>query len=292
MSVALALGTALLLTATAVLFAAGPAHAGATPPTGADLRAGGRPGGDPVTSTVELRNGEVYGVGMPVVLKFGAPVPAGTKTEVERRLSVRSDPPQVGAWRWHSDDQVIYRPRDHWRPGTRLTVRSEIGGVAAPGGRHFDTDRTITATIGRRTTFKITNATKQMQVFRDDKLVKTFPVSLGAPQTPTSSGNMLIMSRESRAFWVYSDRDSLDVRYAERLTADGEYIHAAPWSVDDQGRNNVSHGCTNLSTENAEWVYRNSQVGDPVTVTGTEKRLAPGNGWTVWDMSWADYTRQ
>jgi hypothetical protein len=38
-------------------------------------------------------------------------------------------------------------------------------------------------------------------------------------------------------------------------------------------------------------VYKNSQIGDPVTVTGTEKRLARDNGWTVWDMSWADYVK-
>ena len=40
-----------------------------------------------------------------------------------------------------------------------------------------------------------------------------------------------------------------------RLTWGGEFIHAAPWSVADQGKRNVSHGCVNLSPENAECLF-------------------------------------
>nr|WP_281181014.1 L,D-transpeptidase [Micromonospora rhizosphaerae] len=249
-----------------------------------------RPSRDPIASTIELQSGQVYGVGMPVPVKFSAPIPDGAKADVERRLSVKSDPPQTGAWRWYGDQQVIYRPRNHWRPGTKLTVTAGSGGVPAAGS--VETSRSVTATIGQRTEFKISNDTKQMKVFQNDKLVKKFPVSLGKPLTPSSSGNMVIMSREARALWVYGPNEQLDVRHAERLTGDGEYIHGAPWSVADQGQNNVSNGCTNLSPDNAQWVYDNSQIGDPVTVTGTEKRLDPSNGWTVWDMSWDDYVKK
>jgi lipoprotein-anchoring transpeptidase ErfK/SrfK len=248
-------------------------------------------GAAPIVTTLELKAGGVYGVGMPIPLTFSAPIPNGTKADVERRLSVKSDPPQTGAWRWFGDQQVIYRPKDHWKPGTKLTVSTKLGGLPVAGGQ-LDTDRNVAATIGNKTTFQITNASKQMQVFQNDKLVKTLPVSLGKPETPTSSGNMVIMSREPQALWVYGPGDQIDVRHAERLTGDGEYIHGAPWSVADQGRTNVSHGCTNLSPENAEWVHNNSQIGDPVTVTGTEKRLDPGNGWTVWDMSWTDFIKK
>ncbi len=234
--------------------------------------------GDSIVNSLGLQGGQVvYGVGMPVPVVFNVPVPDSSKADVERHLSVHSNPPQTGAWRWYGDQQVIYRPKDYWRPGTKLTITTP--------------DQTVTATIGRKTTFQISDATKQMQVFQDDKLVKTFPVSLGAPDTPSSSGNMVIMTREPTALWVYSADDQLQVSDAERLTADGEYIHAAPWSVADQGNTDVSHGCTNLSPDNAAWVYNNSQIGDPVTVNGTAKHLDPGNGWTVWDMSWTDYVK-
>ena len=46
-----------------------------------------------------------------------------------------------------------------------------------------------------------------------------------------------------------------------RLTWDGQFIHAAPWSVRQQGHVDVSHGCTNISTANAQWIYENSLVG-------------------------------
>ncbi len=249
------------------------------------------PGTQPVRTRLALRAGEVYGVGMPLVLEFGSPVPPAARAEVQRHLSVRSDPPQEGAWRWFGDRQVLYRPRSYWQPGTRVTVNAALGGVPV-AGQYLDTDRGAGVTIGDALVFQISNASKQMQVFRDGRQVKSFPVSLGRPTSPSSSGTMVVTTREPSAHWVYSDRDQLDVRYAERLTADGEYIHAAPWSVPDQGHNNVSHGCTNLSTDNAKWVYDNSRVGDPVTVTGTEKHLAPDNGWTMWDLSWADYLKR
>jgi len=250
-----------------------------------------RPGDDAIGTSVDLQDRGVYGVGMPISLSFSAPIPNDEKDEVVRRLSVKSDPPQTGAWRWYGDRQVIYRPEQHWRPGTMVTLNAPLGGLEV-GGRHLDADRNVALTIGNKTTFWIKNETKQMEVFQNDKLVKNFPVSLGKSLTPTSSGNMVIMSKEPSAHWVYGPDEERFVKHAERLTADGEYIHGAPWSVADQGRNNVSRGCTNLSPENAEWVYNNSQIGDPVTVIGTEKRLDPANGWTVWDMSWEDYIKR
>ena len=40
-----------------------------------------------------------------------------------------------------------------------------------------------------------------------------------------------------------------------RETNSGEFLHAAPWSVGSQGNANVSHGCTGMSTANAQWLY-------------------------------------
>lgn len=250
-----------------------------------------RSGGEAIGARLELQDRGVYGVGMPIPLSFSAPIPMEKREDVVRRLAVKSNPSQTGAWRWYGDRQVIYRPERYWQPGSTVTVNAALGGLEVGAG-HLDADRNIAITIGNKTTFQIKNETKQMQVFQNDKLVKTFPVSLGKSLTPTSSGNMVIMSKELNAHWVYGPDNELFVKHAERLTGDGEYIHGAPWSVGDQGRNNVSNGCTNLSPENAEWVFNNSQIGDPVTVSGTEKRLDPANGWTVWDMSWPDYLKK
>jgi len=51
-----------------------------------------------------------------------------------------------------------------------------------------------------------------------------------------------------------------------RVTSGGVYVHAAPWSVAQQGNSNVSHGCINLSTDNAQWYYNQVNIGDPIVI--------------------------
>ena len=250
----------------------------------------GDPGGNRITSGLYLQDGSTYGVGMPVAIQFDDPIPDSAKAAVEKRLFVQSDPPQVGVWHWFGDNQVLYRPQDYWKTGTKITVRAALGGVPV-GDRFLDTDRTGTATVGDKVTFQVDNATKSMKVYQNDQLTKTFPVSLGKSSTPSSSGNLVIMSHDRNTIFNVPGEYVVPIEYAERITWDGQYIHAAPWSVGDQGVDNVSHGCVNVSTDNAAWIFNVSHIGDPVTVTGTEVHINPGDGWTVWDMSWTDYIK-
>ena len=50
------------------------------------------------------------------------------------------------------------------------------------------------------------------------------------------------------------------------MTWSGVYVHSAPWSVDSQGYLNVSHGCINLSPDNAAWYFDTVHIGDPINV--------------------------
>jgi lipoprotein-anchoring transpeptidase ErfK/SrfK len=146
------------------------------------------------------------------------------------------------------------------------------------------------ATIGPKQVFLVRNDTKTLYVYQNNALTRKFPVSLGKHSTPTSSGNLVIMSREYVTVFD-TPLYRITAYYDERITWDGQFLHAAPWSVGSQGRRNVSHGCVNLSVRNAAWVFGMAQVGDPVTVSGTETHVARGNGWTVWDMTWREYLR-
>ena len=70
----------------------------------------------------------------------------------------------------------------------------------------------------------------------------------------------------------------------------GEYVHAAPWSVSDQGHTNVSHGCVNLSVPNATSFFMFSQRGDVVNVVGTGR--PPDTSDTAmkdWNMPWSQW---
>jgi lipoprotein-anchoring transpeptidase ErfK/SrfK len=255
----------------------------------------GKPGGSRVGTGLYMFSGQTYGVAMPVAVEFESDIPATARAAVTARLFVKSDPPQVGAWHWFGSRQVLFRPEKYWEPGTKLTVRSALAGLPI-GKRYGDTDRSAQVTIGRKLTIEVDNATKQMQVYQNDQLIRTMPVSLGKPSTPSSSGTMVIMSKEESTVFDTTAEDGpngyrINIAYAQRLTWKGQFIHAAPWSVASQGHRNVSHGCVNVNNANALWLFQTTLVGDPVTVRGTERGLDPGDGWTAWNMPWSQYVQ-
>jgi lipoprotein-anchoring transpeptidase ErfK/SrfK len=247
-------------------------------------------------TTLYLHNGATYGVAMPVTVAFDPLVPKEARAAVQHRLFVTTDPPQPGVWSWIDDgSQVYYRAPDFWKPGTKISVRSALQGVPMGKGRYGDADHVAAATVAKdKVTMAVDNKTKRMSVFKNDTLIRKLPVSLGKPSTPTSSGKMVIMEKFDQT--VFDTTGSADpyvvtVQDAQRLTWGGEFIHSAPWSVGEQGSMNVSHGCTNVSPEDADWLMKISHIGDLVEFTGTEAKLAPGNGWTAWNQSWHQYIK-
>jgi lipoprotein-anchoring transpeptidase ErfK/SrfK len=76
-----------------------------------------------------------------------------------------------------------------------------------------------------------------------------------------------------------------------RLTWTGEFIHSAPWSVNAQGTQNVSHGCTNMARRCRVDVH-NSKMGDVVTFTGSSRPFTPTDGIGVWVYDFAGWKAQ
>lgn len=244
-----------------------------------------------------LFDGNTYGVAMPVVAEFSPGVKKKDRAAVQKRMFVKTDPPQPGTWSWTSSGtQAYYRAPEYWKPGTTLTVRLAMAGVPTGAGRFGDQDRSATAKIGRSFEMKVDNKTKKMTVVQDGRTVKTMPVSLGKKSTPSSSGTMVIMEKKAKTVFDTTDTDGADgyvtdIEYAQRITWSGQYVHSAPWSVGAQGRRNVSHGCVNVSPGNARWLFEKTLIGDPITVHGTEDKLSYGNGWTPWDVSWSEFVK-
>jgi lipoprotein-anchoring transpeptidase ErfK/SrfK len=240
-------------------------------------------------------DGTVVGVGMPMIVQFGRAIPEAQRADVVKRMTVTTTPPQEGGWRWFSATEVHYRPKQYWQPGTALDMRLRTGGLPVGDGWYLRTDLTVDARVGTALVMTVNNATKQMVVTENGRALRTIPVSLGRPSMPSSSGTLLVMERlrktvfDTRTDPNPANRYRVDIEYAQRLTYGGEFIHAAPWSVADQGRRNVSHGCINMSTANAQWLFTKTHVGDPVVVKGTERQVAWGNGWTDWNMGFDQY---
>ena len=64
----------------------------------------------------------------------------------------------------------------------------------------------------------------------------------------------------------------------------GDYVHSAPWSVADQGKRDVSHGCINISPSNAKWFFDNFGAGDPIVVKNSVGTYSKNDGSNDWQM--------
>ena len=109
----------------------------------------------------------------------------------------------------------------------------------------------------------------------DGQVVRTMPASMGKPKHPTPIGSFTALEKQSsvvmdsRTIGIpLNDPEGyrLTVADAVRVTWGGVYVHSAPWSVASQGNANVSHGCINLSPDNAAWYFNTVNIGDPIVV--------------------------
>jgi lipoprotein-anchoring transpeptidase ErfK/SrfK len=237
------------------------------------------------------------GVGMPVVVTFASPV--SNKDAAEKALSVTSRPAVQGAWRWMSPTQAQWRPASYWPSGATVKVTAATGGVELSSGVWGRRTVTSSFTIGAAQISTVDVTRHTMTVRREGKVIRVIPVTTGKAGLLTRNGVKVIMSREPsvRMDAATTGTDPKDpnyynilVHWAMRLTYSGEFLHAAPWSVAQQGKANVSHGCTGMSDANAKWMFDNSRVGDVVVFTGSPRPLEWGNGYTAWNESFAAWS--
>ncbi|MEJ3748654.1 Ig-like domain-containing protein [Actinomycetes bacterium KLBMP 9797] len=244
-----------------------------------------------------LADGAVVGVGMPLIVRFSRSIPEDYRDDVERRMTVSSVPAQEGVWHWTSPTEIHFRPKVFWKANTKISYKLQTGGLPMGDGWYGRSDVTVDMKIGSSLIMTVDNKTKQMTVTKDGKVIKKIPVSLGAPRTPSSSGTMVVIEKKRKTVFDTmdaadpQDRYRTDIEYAQRITWSGQFIHAAPWSEGVQGRTNVSHGCVNVSMAMGAWLFNQTKLGDPITVKGTGDPLKNGNGWTDWNMSWAEYVK-
>lgn len=243
-------------------------------------------------------DGTTVGIGMPV--RVFLDTPATDRAEVQRHLTVTAVPPQEGAWSWLSDSEVHWRPKVYWQAGTQVTVDVDLFGVDLGDGAWGEVDRQISFGIGDAHISVADARTHQMQSYQNGTLVKTMPVSMGRAEGgwQTKSGAHVVIDKnrektmDSTTYGLALDAGGYvtEVEYATRISNNGEFVHSAPWSIEDQGVRNVSHGCINASPENAAWFFNFSQVGDIVEVVGTPVSLGPADGdiydwaipWELW----------
>jgi len=247
-------------------------------------------------TSISPLDGQNVGVGMPVIVRFSERVT--DRAAVEQALTVTSSKPIVGSWSWTSDEEVHFRPEEFWPHDTEVTVDVALRGVDAGRGVWGMENRVVKFSTGSSMISVIDVDNHTLKVFRNGKRLRTIPVSTGKAGFLTRNGTKVILEKHTLKIMDAAtigirpgdpEYYRLEVPYAMRVTWSGEFVHAAPWSVASQGRDNVSHGCVGMSRSNAIWLFNMSTVGDVVKVVGSPRELEPGNGYTDWNVSWADW---
>ena len=237
------------------------------------------------------------GVGQPLVVKFDHPVT--DKAAAEKALVVTTSPQQTGSWYWISPSEAHYRPQVYWQPNSTITLAANMFGVDLGKGTFGQTNRTETIHIHDSWVAKADGKSETMQIFQNGNLVNTMPISLGSPGHPSHSGPHVISDKQpsiimdSCSYGVcqgqkgyYKEKVDLD----ERISNDGEFVHSAPWSTGQQGDSNVSHGCVNLSPQNARWFFDHLGVGDVVEITNSGGPPLPiFDTYGDWEPSWEQW---
>jgi lipoprotein-anchoring transpeptidase ErfK/SrfK len=244
-----------------------------------------------------------YGVGQPITAELSVPVKdKAARAIVERALKVDSAPSVDGAWHWVDDETLHYRPKEYWPTHATIQAHSNLAGIKIAERLWGGNVKPLKITTGDRLIAVTDAAAHSMTVYKNDDVINEIPVTTGKPGYETRNGVKVVLGKEyfvrMRGATVgiaegTSDSYDLPVYWATRVTWSGEYVHAAPWSVGSQGSANVSHGCTGMSTGNAEWFFDHVREGDIVKVENSNgEDMDPfGNGFGDWNLEWKDWRK-
>jgi len=252
-----------------------------------------------VNGQFQLADGQVVGVAAPIIMQFDAAIGDDAKPAVERALVVTTTPPVEGSWAWLPDEvggsRLHWRTKDYYPAGTKVHVAANLYGVPFGEGAFGAADSTLDIEIGRRQVVKAEASSHQIEVITDAGTIMTLPCSYGEadlPRNVTRSG-IHVVSEKYEDFYMSNPAagySNVHERWAVRISNNGEFIHANPQSAGAQGNTNVTNGCINLSTSDAEQYFNTAIYGDPVEVTGTSIELSYADG-DIWDwaVSWDEW---
>ncbi|WP_308192228.1 L,D-transpeptidase [Mycobacterium sp. MYCO198283] len=209
-------------------------------------------------ASVSPSAGESVGVGQPITVRYAAPVADRPAAERSLRLPAAAGPGEVT---WPDSRTMRWTPQQLWPAHHAVTY--SVGGLTT----NFTTRSAVVGVADL--------SAHTFTVSVDDQVLREMPASMGKPGFATPIGNFTALEKQksvvmdSRTIGIPLNSPNgykLTVQDAVRVTWGGVYVHSAPWSVGSQGSANVSHGCINLSPDNAAWYYDMVNIGDPIIV--------------------------
>lgn len=241
--------------------------------------------------------GATFGVGQIIGVSFDHKIT--NRAAAEQAIKVTTTPDQPGAWHWIDDRTLHYRGPNYWQPNTTIKLDVNSYGVDLGSGVYGQTDRSATYHIHDSWIAKADGGTDQMQIVHNGAVAGSMPISIGKDETPTHAGPHVISDKQQQ---VIMDSCTYGVCppdpkayhstefWAERISNDGEFVHENPNTVNQQGSTNVSHGCINLSPENAQAFFNQFGLGDVVEVTNTPGPILPiYDTYGDWELNWQQW---
>jgi lipoprotein-anchoring transpeptidase ErfK/SrfK len=249
-----------------------------------------------IGANLNIGDGDTVGIAAPIIVQFDGTVT--DKAAAQRALSVQTSVPTPGSWAWLPDTEegsrAHWRPEAYWKPGTQVSVAANLQGVDVGGGTWGTKNVTSHFTIGRAQIVKAdVNSFHMLVVDGNGKTLQDVPASYGLGSDPnrnTTNGIHVVMSKQqtvlmSNPAYGYNN---VPEHWAVRISNNGEFIHANPLSEGAQGNENVTHGCVNLSTQDAESYFNTALYGDPVEVTGSPVPM-PRTDIYDWSLTWQEW---
>jgi lipoprotein-anchoring transpeptidase ErfK/SrfK len=249
------------------------------------------------SANINIADNATVGIAAPIILQFAGKVT--DKATVEKALTVTTVPPTVGSWAWLPDSpegaRAHWRPQSYFAAGTVVDVSASLYGVPLGGGSYGKADLTSHFTVGRSQIVKADAASHRIVVIRNGQVLFDFPVSYGKadlPRNVTRSGIHVVSEKLADVFMtnIPAGYTNVHEKWAVRISNNGEFIHANPNTVAVQGSTNVSNGCINEATADAEQYFNSAMFGDPVEVTNTTINLSAADGDIYdWALSWSQW---
>jgi lipoprotein-anchoring transpeptidase ErfK/SrfK len=255
------------------------------------------PAAAPVHIKLLNSDGATYGVGMPIIAFFSKKITSGKALQDATKTTVDGQPLN-GAWFFEYSSyyrgypiEAHWRPKEYWPAHAKVHVDIPTKGLAAGKGLVFDDSLTLDFSTGARNLSSVDETTHKITVTSDGKPYGVFPVSLGSHRTPTTHGVKVIMEKGRDIPMRGPGYYDAHVKFTQRLTYSGEYLHSAPWNVSNI-HNGVdsSNGCTNLLPSDAQRLYHFLQVGDVVDYPNANgPAMQMGSGYGDWNVNWGTW---
>jgi lipoprotein-anchoring transpeptidase ErfK/SrfK len=249
----------------------------------------------PVHVSLLENDGGKYGVGMPIIAWFNVAPTDATALAKATTVKVNGGPIAGGWYFEHTAHagaalEAHYRPQKYWPAHAKIEMDLPLKGVSAGKGLAFDNSLTLSISTGAANISTVDASSLRMTVTTDGHVYGTFPVSLGAPNTPTQRGTKVIMEKGADISMRGPGYFDPHVQWTQRLTYSGEYLHSAPWNVRNIGSRSSSNGCTNLLPADAKRLFGFLGIGDVVrypNAPGPEMQL--GQGYGDWNVPWSTW---